>query len=568
MGIADQRGLETSTDMVIAERWLLREMLTGPEAMYFQVVENANDGVVVIQDGRYRFVNGAWARTTGYSVEELLNMALLDVVAPEFQNLVKERYEARIAGGKPPAVYRAMIRRKDGSLREIEVSASIIRYKGRPADMAVIRDVTESSRLEKALSEQERLYSVLVEAMGRLGEGIGLLQDREDEDEDKEAVCVYANEEFARLSGRSPREVEGLSVTELVAPQWREIILDRYRRRHRGEPVPMTYELEVQCKDGRIVPVEVSMGLITYQSKPTTLVLARDISERKRTEQALKHRTEMEALISRISSRIIGSGDLDSRITGALEDIGRATGADRAYLFLFRENRTIIDNTHEWCKKGVTPQIQNLQGVPCKRYRWWLEKMENWEVIHVPDVDRMPRRARAEKELAKSQGIRSFLLLPVSVEGDLEGMIGVDNVTEAVPWSPEDFAILRVAGEMIGGVLGHERNIAAATEARVNAELNRVRLEIMRMLSRELSGPLTTIKGYATLLLDRPEAPGEEDLRARLKGMARAADRLIELVTALPERPPEGERFPRDPAEISSDSPRKRRSRRSRKTDS
>ncbi|GEM_PF-3254173 len=566
LGLTDQGGVETSPDMVIAERWLLREMLTGPEAVYFQVVENANDGVVVIQDGKYKFVNGAWARTTGYSVEELLKMSILDVVAPEYKDIVWERYKARLAGENPPPVYRAMIRRKDGTLREIEVSASLIRYKGKPADMAVIRDMTESSRLQKALSDQERLYSVLVEAMGHLGEGIGLFQDRNDQ----EAVCVYANDAFARIMGRTRREIEGLPVVEMVPPHWREIVLDTYRRLQKGESVSMSYEIDVLRKDGRIIPVETTMGLVTHDSKPTTVVLARDITERRRTEQSLKHRIEMESLISKISSRLVSTADLNSRITASLADIGQATDADRAYLFLFRENRTVIDNTHEWCKEGVAPQIQNLQNVPCKPYRWWLEKMGGGEVIHVPDVSKMPRKARAEKALVESQGIKSFVLVPVYIEGELAGMIGLDNVTEAVPWSPEDLTILRIAGEMIGGVLGHERISTAVVESRVAAERRRIRSEILEMLCRELSGPLTMIKGYTTMLLDQPQGSSAAELRARLKDIVRAADRMMGLITALPNRALSPEKAPvkESPSRRSSGTPQRRRSRRSQKQSS
>jgi len=47
-----------------------------------------------------------------------------------------------------------------------------------------------------------------------------------------------------------------------------------------------------------------------------------------------------------------------------LEDIGKLSGASRAYLFLFNEDGDTMDNAHEWCAEGVSPQIDNMKNCP------------------------------------------------------------------------------------------------------------------------------------------------------------------------------------------------------------
>ena len=53
-------------------------------------------------------------------------------------------------------------------------------------------------------------------------------------------------------------------------------------------------------------------------------------------------------------------GDADSRITGALASVGSFVGADRAYVFLFRPDGMLVDNTHEWCAAGISKQATSM----------------------------------------------------------------------------------------------------------------------------------------------------------------------------------------------------------------
>lgn len=76
--------------------------------------------------------------------------------------------------------------------------------------------------------------------------------------------------------------------------------------------------------------------------------------ERKKAEEALKYRGELESLIMNISTHFINLGpdQIDQGIYHALKLIGKFASVDRSYLFLFSENGKRMDNTHEWCARG------------------------------------------------------------------------------------------------------------------------------------------------------------------------------------------------------------------------
>jgi len=184
----------------------------------------------------------------------------------------------------------------------------------------------------------------------------------------------------------------------------------------------------------------------------------KEIARRKEAEESIKHKLEFEKTISSISSRFISVSNIDEVINASLADIGRLSGANRSYLFLFKEDGlTTMDNTHEWCAEGVSPQIDNLQNLPSDMVLWWMKKLRNGEVIHIKDVSKLPSEAKAEKEILEGQDIKSLLVLPLSIAGKLAGFIGFDNVVRTGEWNNEDLALLRISSEIIGNALERKK---------------------------------------------------------------------------------------------------------------
>lgn len=171
------------------------------------------------------------------------------------------------------------------------------------------------------------------------------------------------------------------------------------------------------------------------------------------------HQHEIELGLARIYEVFLNTADIDLAISAALERMGRLTGAGRCYLFLFRnENEEIMDNTHEWCAAGVTPERENLQNLPCEIFPWWMAKLRRNESIHIQDVAELPPEAEAEREILSAQGIRSVLVFPVHSGGDLVGFIGLDNVQEATSWDERCSTLLQIASQIIGSSVTRQRS--------------------------------------------------------------------------------------------------------------
>jgi len=133
----------------ISERKKAEDALRASERKYATLVEGGNDGVVIIQDGVIKFANSKISNITGFDAEDASGKSFLDFVALEYRKTVLREYKRRLSGLKTPASYEIELISRVGTRVPAEVSGSIIEYEGRPADMVVIRDITERKKAEE-----------------------------------------------------------------------------------------------------------------------------------------------------------------------------------------------------------------------------------------------------------------------------------------------------------------------------------------------------------------------------------------------------------------------------------
>jgi diguanylate cyclase (GGDEF)-like protein/PAS domain S-box-containing protein len=195
--------------------------------------------------------------------------------------------------------------------------------------------------------------------------------------------------------------------------------------------------------------------------------LEAEIAERRRAENDLRHRVEIETLLAAISARFIraGPGEVDAEIDEALAGMGRLTGVDRAYVFQFSPDGEIMTNTHEWCAEGIEPQIGNLQQVQVSQFPWWMERLRRFESIHLPKLSDLLPEASAEWTILQAQDIRSIVVVPLGSRQEVIGFLGFDAVRAEKTWSEEDIALLRITGEILVGALERRRVEAALRDS-------------------------------------------------------------------------------------------------------
>jgi len=210
--------------------------------------------------------------------------------------------------------------------------------------------------------------------------------------------------------------------------------------------------------------------------------------------------------VYRIASSFVSLDDPDTIINEALSVLGRVCGAGRSYVFLFDFEKETMDNTHEWCSEGVSPEIEMLTDLPLSMFPWWMERLRNGELILVPEVSLMPPEARAEREILEAQDVLSVLVLPIYTDGEFSGFIGLDNVQFARTWDDDTREYLQVAADMVSSTLTRERRFRIATErTRELEETNRnLREAKMNLLHAEKMAGIGTLAAGVAHEINNP----------------------------------------------------------------
>ncbi len=209
-----------------------------------------------------------------------------------------------------------------------------------------------------------------------------------------------------------------------------------------------------------LVPVETRVSESIWNGEKCLIGISRDISERVARDKMLAYRSEFEELMIRISLRMLDAAyeKMDKQIQLSISDIGKLMGVDRSYIFLFFNGLSRMVNTHEWCNKGIEPQIDMLQNLDSKEFTWWVKKITNNETIHIKNVDNLPKEATNEKKILKAQGIQSLVVVPLSFKTEIIGFMGFDSVRKRMTFLEDAIKMLKVAASIFTNAIVNRRN--------------------------------------------------------------------------------------------------------------
>ncbi len=270
-----------------------KDDLRASEEMYHALVEGGNDGISIIQEGVLKYVNKKLAEIIGLPKEVIIERSVVDFISPEYREFAIETYRKRQKGEAVPSRYEIDLIGKDGGRIPVEVNASIINHKGEKVDMVIVRDIRERKQLQEELLRLSNIVRIVEDSIILF---------------DVSGRIVYVNEATLKMYGTDDKaDLIGKSSFEFIAPRDREkAFADMAETLKQGYTKGQEYD--VITKDGRLLPVELTVSTITGQDgKPQGFVgITRDISERRRLEAA-KSKIEKEVSAMRMASETISA---------------------------------------------------------------------------------------------------------------------------------------------------------------------------------------------------------------------------------------------------------------------
>jgi len=310
----------------------------------------------------------------------------------------------------------------------------------------VIEDISERIRSERALKDSEEKYRNTVELSP---DAIALVNLK--------GVITDCNSALVRLTGASKDELVQKHFTKIPflfkkdIPKYLRIFASLLKGK-----VPKPFELQWIQKNGQVRDGEILVSLMKREGHLSGVqVIARDITERKQALDQVNFRAEFERLILMTSTKLINisSNEFDKAINETLKQIGKFSGVDRSYIFLFSEDDKTMDNTHEWCAKGIVSQIGRLKGLPIECFSWSLSQMRRGEILHIPHVKDLPSEAQPEREEFEKEGIQSVICVPIVRIEKMVGFIGFDSVKNEKVWTEDSIMLLRLIGDVLSNAI-------------------------------------------------------------------------------------------------------------------
>lgn len=309
---------------------LLNGLLKEADTLLLGLFENELVGVYVIQDDRFVHVNAALAQLYGYTQDEICGkLGPKDLICQEDQEVAQREIAKRISGSAKASYYRFRGLRKDGGAFDAEVFGVATRFRGRPAIIGILTDVTQRQRAERELADQLRFIAELMETIPN-----PVFY------KDEQGRYLGCNKAFEEFLGKKRDTLIGRSVFEISPPA----LAARYHAADQAlfdNPGTQVYEAQVRREDDTIRDVIFYKATFDRADGQLggLLGVILDITERKRLEARIRHDAYYDALTGLPNRRLF-----EDRVTEAFKHAKRS-GGKLALLFIDLDRFKEVNDT-------------------------------------------------------------------------------------------------------------------------------------------------------------------------------------------------------------------------------
>ncbi|HMX29030.1 MAG TPA: PAS domain S-box protein, partial [Blastocatellia bacterium] len=398
---------------------------------------------------------------------------------------------------------------KDGSVLPVEVSTRLMMENGLPVGVqGIARDITERRRAEAARHSAETAHLAAEARYHSLFDNANDLIYTHD----LQGNFLSVNQMSERITGYEHEEAMQMNIAQIIAPEYLPVVLDRVSRQVYGEEFKTPLNLEIVCKNGSRLALEINTRVLVEDGIPVGMQgIARDITERHQAELMQARLNRQAALRADVSVALTDENDSLSQILQKCsEALVEHLEVACARIWLANEPGDVLE------LKAGAGALTNLNCpqsyVPVGKFKAGLVALEKTPYL-TNDLATDP--GVAAEDWSKIEGLTAFAGYPLMVGERLVGVIALlaKQRLEADTLN----TLASVADTIVHGVerkrIEDEREelLAREHEARMLAEAaNHLKDDFLAMISHELRAPLTAILGWAQMLrsgtLDRASA--------------------------------------------------------------
>ncbi len=439
-----------------SDRQQVEKALRQNEEKYRSIIENMQEGYFELDlAGNYTFANDAECRNMGYSREELIGMNNRQYQDERTVQEMYQRFRRLYQTGEPIKVLYVEIIRKNGTKGFNEVSVSLIRdAEGKPIGFrGISRDITERKQAEEALRESESKYRFMTDNVADIIWTV-----------DMNLNFTYISPSVQRFRGLTVEEAMSQKIHEVLTPaslQYAFKVMEEENKALMDNPGrisdKLTIELEEYCKDGSTIWTENELKYLPGEDgKPIGIIgVTRDISERKRVEEALRQSNEQYRLLANHTTDIVWL------INRNLETIYTSPNVEKIRGFTPQEVMEIPPEKH------LTPKSFKLAH---KIFTEELPKVEadlDYNPVHLLELEFYRKDGTTFWAETKFSIIRDGSGKPVSILGEGRDITERKQAAKALRESEEKYRLV-IENAKEGIVIAQDMKLVFANRAAVD----------------------------------------------------------------------------------------------------
>ncbi len=462
--------IEDITDSKRAEL-LLKES----EEKYRILIENIQEGVFLLDDGKLIFANDAFAAIVGYTNEEVLGQNFQKFIAPEDVKMIKEYYAKGMKGDPGSVEYEFCALHKNGNRRVfVNIVVDTINYEGKKVVLGTVKDISETKRIQEELALREKYYRTLFDLSPS---GIVVIN--------KNGIILDVNNSFCTNTGYTSDELNNANLNMLVPKERHQKMNKHIRKIMNGET--LRQEVINISKDGSIRNVELNETKVLLPDGQTGILsIANDITERTRA-------AKIQSVIYKISYAVNLTDNLDELISIIRQSLGKLIDTTNFFVATYDEVTDTIKLPYivdEKDSHSSFPAGKTLTAYVIKTKKPLLATREVLAALE----------SSGEIETVGT-GSEIWLGVPLIVKGRATGAIVVQSYTDEHAYGFQDLEMLEFVSHAISVSIERKKTEQELLNALEKAtESDKLKSTFLATMSHELRTPLNAIIGFSEII--------------------------------------------------------------------
>jgi len=479
------------------------------------LVHTIPDGLILLKDEQIKYSNKNFADMLGYSINEITELGLCEVIAPNDLERVLERSKKRLRGETVPTQYEIELIHKDNkTIIPVSVSVGVIGSGTEKFQFVIVRDISDKIEIENKFVRELQLQQYF---MDYLPDSIYFKDiDSRFIKANKATLTKMGLSSFDELLGKTDFDIFCDEHAQLAKKDEEEIIKSR-------TSIINKIEKEI-WRDGKVTWASTTKIPLIDENDVVygTFGITRDITELKKAE-------DIKDALFKISTAVTSLNNINVLYEFIHKSISELMSAENLYIALYHQETETVSFPY-FVDQVDEPPVERKAGRGLTEY---ILRSGKAHLINA-ELDLKLREAGETSLIGEPTQI--WLGVPLNVEGKTIGAIVVQDYSDSTTYSDEEKEILIYVSEQIALAIDKKRNeekiIQYSEELK---ETNAAKDKFFSIIAHDLKSPFHGLLGLTRMIVEEYNSMSESEVKSYLKIIKESTESTYKLIENLLE---------------------------------